>query len=78
MAWQDAPDGFFDDDRDWGKCSHLDCRGFEECLYPLRPNEHSGKGRPVNIPQKDVWQLTHGAAMFRLVKGFRMLLRSER
>jgi len=78
MAWQDGPDGFFEEHLTWGKCSHLECIGFEECLYPLGPNDHSGKGYQMHAGQKDVWQLTHGGVTFRLTKGFNMLLRSQR
>jgi hypothetical protein len=78
MSVNDQADGFFEDERDWGKCSHLECRPYDECLHALEPNENSGKGKPLNIPEKDVWQLTHGAMQFRLTKGFNMRLRSER
>ena len=70
-------DGFFDEEPTGPRCHHKECFGLSECSYALGPNENSGKGR-VQMPDKDVWQLTHGAINFRLVKGFNLLKRSER
>jgi hypothetical protein len=78
MSVNDQADGFFEQPDAWAKCSHTECVNFEECLYPLGPNENSGKGYQLHTGEKDLWQLTHGGIPFRLVKGFRMLLRSER
>ena len=78
MSENDQADGFFEDERYWGKCSHLVCIPYPECLYALGPNENSGRGRNVSNPEPDVYQQTHGHAHFRLAKGFNLLRGSER
>jgi len=78
MSQNDQADGFFDKGHIPPNCSHPECQPFEDCHLALHKTEDSGKGRPVNIPENDVWSLTHGRIPFRLAKGFRMMYSSER
>lgn len=78
MSVNDQADGFFEDERDWGKCSHLECIPYPECLRALAPNENSGKGKRLAFIENDVFNLTHGRYGFRLAKGFNLLSKAER
>jgi len=72
VSGNDQADGFFEDERTWGKCSHLECIPLEECCHTLAPNEHSGRGKRFEKTH-DVHRQTQYAISHRLARGFAIL-----
>ncbi len=72
MSGNDQADGFFEDERDWGKCSHLECQAHEECLHALAPNENSGRGKKFEQTH-DVARQIQYPEYYRLTRGFAIL-----
>jgi hypothetical protein len=75
MSPNDQADGFYEHSPSWYKCNHIECLGAKECLYPLKPDEDSGKGRGEKRQPEDFdcVERAHMPLGYRLAHGFSIL-----